>query len=424
MRVSVIIPRTTEYLRFYPKAVESVQSQQREAEIITINADGLSVGEATNLGVSQSKADYVMRLDCDDWLHPMAIQIMVNYLEAHPQVAAVYSDYQIADEDGNPGEFAKQTIPPHPGCMLIRRYDFHAIRGFDETLTRQEGTDFFYRLAKYKQVDHIELPLWHYRQHGGQMSKAHNSVVQARHEVNDMHEQPSTKILAIIPARGGSKGIPRKNLIKLDGVPLMTHAIRMAKQSKHHILIMVSTEDQEIAEVARQAGVAVLNRDPADAEDEVNLITVAKHGMEQTDTIMRSDIVVTIQPTAPWMPVEALDNALSRMLEEPDLDAVVGVSEILGKHPYRLYSRTGKSSFTPFFPAQAEAYLQRQDREKAYQFVGLYCRRRHLLEEWSGEGFALGKWQGEVVPPKAGIDIDSRFDLYLAEAVREHWGEL
>jgi hypothetical protein len=103
---------------------------------------------------------------------------------------------------------------------------------------------------------------------------------------------------------------------------------------------------------------------------------------------------------------------------------VVCMSENPGKHPFRLYSRTGRDSFIPFFPAQAEAYLQRQDREKAYQFVGMYCRRRHLLESWDGEGFALGRWEGEVVSEKQGRDIDTWEDLHLVRLHYEHLEEL
>lgn len=425
MSISIIIPQTKEYLPFFPKAIESIQEQKREAEIIVINADNISVGEATNKGVGASKADYVMRLDCDDYLHPYATQVMANYLDVHLNISAVYSDYWHANEHGHASMVGQQTDPPHPGCMMIRRSAYNEIKGFDETLTRQEGTDFFYRLTKHHKVEHIPLPLWYYRRHKSQMSNAHNEVVRARHEITQMHEKGGDKILAIIPARGGSKGIPRKNLVQLNGLPLVVHAIRRAKKSRLAPLVVVSTEDEEIASVAQVEGVEVIKRAPEDAQDEVDLITVAKHVMEDIDATYRADIIVTIQPTAPWTPVEALDNALSRMLETPNLDAVVAMSEVIGKHPYRLYSQLEPNIFRPFFPNKAEKYLQRQDRPKAFQFTGgFYCRRRHLLEAWNGEGFALGRWEGEIVPPKAGIDIDTRFDLFLAEAVKEHWSEL
>ncbi len=141
--------------------------------------------------------------------------------------------------------------------------------------------------------------------------------------------------------------------------------------------------------------------------------------MQQIDaTGYEADIIVTIQPTAPYTPVEALDAALDRLAQDADLEAVVSVSEAHGKHPFRLYSRTGERTFTPFFPAQAESYLQRQDRGVAYQFTGgFYARRRHLLEQWAGEGFALGRWEGVTVSKREGIDIDTPLDLLVAQAI-------
>lgn len=426
MKVSIIIPCTTEYMKFYQQAVDSVKEQTRLAEIVTVQADDMSVGLATNEGVRRAQGDYVMRLDCDDYLHPYAVQIMLNHLETAPNIVAVYSDYWHADENGHTSIVGHQNVPPHPGCMMIRKWAFDTVGGF-YNLPRQEGTDFYYRLTKHHEVNHIPLPLWYYRRHREQMSNAHNEVVKARHEVKEQHQKQTEKILAIIPARGGSKGIPRKNLIKLDGLPLVVHAIRMAKSSKHDILIAVSTEDKEIREVAEAEGVSVIHRPPGEAGDEVNLITVAKSAMITVGATFAADIVVTIQPTAPWTPVEALDCGLSRMLKDPSLDAVVSMSEIIGRHPYRLYKQINAwpNLYQPFFPDVAEAFLQRQDRPKAFQFTGgFYCRRRHLLENWSGDGFALGSWEGIEVPTKAGIDIDTRFDLWLAEAVKEHWSEL
>jgi len=205
-------------------------------------------------------------------------------------------------------------------------------------------------------------------------------------------------------------------------VPLVVRAIRMAKASRHDILLMVSTEDKEIAGLAEREGVYVLDRSPEDARDEVDLITVAKHSMEAMDAEgFRADIVVTIQPTAPNTPTQALDNALFRLTAKPDLDAVVCMSQVIGKHPFRMYSRVDDGQYVSFFPEAAEKHLQRQDREPAYQFTGgFYARRRRLLDGWDGTGFALGNWEGELVSPEDGIDIDTQFDLWLARAIEEH----
>lgn len=428
--VTIIIPTTAKYDRYLAEAVGSASSQTvppgEHVGVVIIPADGMSVGEATNLAAENVSTPYFMRLDCDDILHPHAAYVMSRYMDDHPDVAAVYSDYwETNDNRALGGVISQAGTVPHPGCMMFRRSDFLEVSGFDGGLSRQEGTDLYLRLKQKHPIDHIPLPLWYYRRHGEQMSNAHNEVVQARHEVQARHQEVSTKILVVIPARGGSKGIPRKNLVKLDGVELVAHAIRMAKRSRHPMLVAVSTEDDEIAAVAEREGVAVIPRDPADAADDVSLITVAKHAMLSKSLDFHADIVITIQPTAPRTPVEALDRAIDRLLQDSELDAVVCMSANPGKHPYRLYSRVGERKFSPFFPGSAERYLQRQDRVDAYQFTGgFYARRRRLLEQWDGDGFALGNWEGELVDVARGIDIDTRLDLWLTEAILDHQEDL
>jgi CMP-N-acetylneuraminic acid synthetase len=422
MRVSVILPMTPAYAEFVPAAQRSIKNQSILVEMVSFTALG-NVAQATNEGAREASGEYIMRLDCDDYLHPLAAEIMLNYLDAHADVAAVYSDYWEIDENGTEGDIISQRVPPHPGCMMIRKDAFERVSGFDESLSRQEGADFYYRLAQVYSVKHLNIPLWYYRRHDKQMSNSHNEVIKARHEIKELHRKQSEKILALIPARGGSKGIPRKNLVLLNGQPLIVHAIKMAKKSKHDILICVSTEDDEIASVAECEGVQVMDRPISYARDNVDLITVAKHSMEAMDKTFRADIVVTIQPTAPFTPVSALDNALTSLIETPDLDAVVSMSEVIGKHPYRMYRQTGDQRYTPFFENWSECYLQRQDRPKAYQFTGgFYARRRRLLERWTGKGFALGSWEGELVSPQP--DIDTPMDLWLARAMMEHQEDL
>lgn len=418
MKVSIILPVVEKYSHFAKEAEASIDAQTIPVEKIIIDANGKNVAQASNEGAAKAKGQYIMRLDCDDKLHLAAIQLMINYLDMNPACAAVYSDYYEVNEKGEIAGIVEVKDIPHPGCMLIKKSYFDEVGGFNEALQRQEGTDFYYRLSQIGEIYHLDLPLWHYRRHGKQMSNQHNEVIKARHEVKDTHNHSAEKILAIIPARGGSKGIPRKNLVKLDGLPLMVHAIRMAKSSRHDLYIVVSSEDDEILEVAKAEGVAVIERPQEDAEDDVNLITVAKHTMEQVASEFKADIVITIQPTAPFQPVEALDSALDRMLANPEIDAVVSMTENLGRHPYRLYHHLEDNLYGCFFKEEAEMFPQRQDRPQDYMFTGgFYARRRKVLEEWNGEDFALGNWEGELVTQEQGIDIDTKFDLLLARAL-------
>ena len=113
MKVSVIIPHSAEYKPFYHDAVRSVRRQSYGADIINVEMDehtGLTT--AANIGAARAEGEYIMRLDCDDKLHPLAIFTMMTHLERNGHHAAVCSDYWEMDKDGNVGNVVKQPDPP------------------------------------------------------------------------------------------------------------------------------------------------------------------------------------------------------------------------------------------------------------------------------------------------------------------------
>ena len=135
------------------------------------------------------------------------------------------------------------------------------------------------------------------------------------------------KSLYIIPARGGSKGIPRKNIKLLGGVPLIHYSINVARELANDDYIIVSTEDEEIAEVARQTGLAVPYMRPAHlATDTAGSREVILDAMDYADAQgIKYDNVVLLQPTSPLRNVDDVKKALE--LYTTDLDMVVSVVE-------------------------------------------------------------------------------------------------
>jgi CMP-N-acetylneuraminic acid synthetase len=227
------------------------------------------------------------------------------------------------------------------------------------------------------------------------------------------------KVLGVIAARGGSKGVPGKNLRVVGGKPLLAYSIEAARASRRLDRVIVSTEDQAIAKVARQHGAEVPFFRPAElAGDHVSLIPVAQHAMRFYDAQgWAPDIVVSIQPTSPLLTGEDIDQAV-RLLVESDCEAVVAVTEILHHHPFRALKLEG-TRVLPLTEYTSERYLQKQDRPPAYGLSGgLYVRRRALLEEWSGRDFAIGADpRAIVIEPERAINIDHEVDLLVFEAL-------
>ncbi len=153
------------------------------------------------------------------------------------------------------------------------------------------------------------------------------------------HGRTMTEILALIPARGGSKGIPRKNIRNFAGYPLIAWSIAAAKQSALVTRAIVSTDDEEIAAVAREYGAETPFLRPVElAQDTTTDLPVFEHALHwlQENEGYRPEIMVQLRPTSPIRPVNMLDHAIRILLNHSDADCVRGVVPA-GQNPFKMW---------------------------------------------------------------------------------------
>jgi CMP-N-acetylneuraminic acid synthetase len=227
------------------------------------------------------------------------------------------------------------------------------------------------------------------------------------------------KILVVIPARGGSKSIPRKNLADVAGRPLISYVIGAARAARHVQRVIVSTDDEEIAAVARQWGAEVPFLRPAElARDEVSLGPVVVHALQAMDGLgFRADAVLSAQPTSPFLDGSDFD-ALVEKLESTGADSVVSVQAVQHEHPFWIKKLEG-DRVRPFNEYTNESILQRQDLPPAFIFDGaLFLRRRHIVEAWTGRDFGLGQdVRAIVLGGLKSLHIDDPLHLELVRVV-------
>jgi CMP-N-acetylneuraminic acid synthetase len=226
------------------------------------------------------------------------------------------------------------------------------------------------------------------------------------------------EILAIIPARGGSKGIKRKNLVEFNGKPLVAHSIRHGLASERISRVIVSTEDREIRNVALDFGAEVpFSRPERLAEDHVLDLPVFDHALEflMSTEGYRPDLVVHLRPTAPHRRPEWIDAAIELLLEHPEADSVRSVSPP-DKHPYRMFTIDGSGFLDPIMKhAHPEPYLlRRQDLPDVFYYncVIDVTRPETILEKRSMTGDRILPFR---MDPEEVIDIDTERDLRIAE---------
>ncbi|MCB1725303.1 MAG: acylneuraminate cytidylyltransferase family protein [Chromatiaceae bacterium] len=221
-------------------------------------------------------------------------------------------------------------------------------------------------------------------------------------------------ILAIVPARGGSKGLPRKNIRELAGKPLIAWTLDAARDSRYVDRCIVSTDDDEIAAVARAHGGDVpFLRPPELAGDDANTHDAIVHALSLLPAF---DILVLLQPTSPLRGSEDIDGTLETLLRHRAPSCVSVVEP--AKSPYWSYRVDAHQRLQPLLDPQYSR-MRRQDLPHAFVLNGaVYAAHTAWLID---NGGALGDGTVPyVMPPERSVDIDTAFDFELAALYLRH----
>jgi CMP-N,N'-diacetyllegionaminic acid synthase len=226
------------------------------------------------------------------------------------------------------------------------------------------------------------------------------------------------QVLALIPARGGSQGIARKNLVDLGGKPLLAHSIAHALACPEIDRVVVSTEDPEIAEVARRYGAEVPFIRPIElAGDQVLDLPVFQHAARALADHDRPELFVHLRPTTPHRDPAWISEAIATLRAHPDAHSLRSVS-LVQQHPYRMFEIDETGFLAPIMSHRhPEPYLlRRQDLPPVYYYncVIDVTRPSTLFELDSMTGTRIFPY---VIDRDEVVDIDSPRDLTIAKAL-------
>ena len=232
-------------------------------------------------------------------------------------------------------------------------------------------------------------------------------------------DKKQPEVLAIIPARGKSKSIPRKNIKEFAGYPLIAYSIAAGLQAKTVTRVIVSTDDAEIAKVAREFSAEVPFMRPDEfAQDQTMDLPVFEHALiwlrehEQYEP----EVVVQLRPTSPVRPRDCVDKAVSILLAHPEADCVRGVV-LAGQNPYKMWHIQPDGSLKPILTVEGikEAYnTPRQNLPDVYWQTGHIdaIRPATILQKHSMSGDVIFPL---VIDPLFTVDIDTMLDWQNGE---------
>lgn len=230
-------------------------------------------------------------------------------------------------------------------------------------------------------------------------------------------------VLAIVPARGGSKGLPGKNIRPLCGKPLVSWTIEKAKKSRYLDSVLVTTDDVEIADIARAAGAHVpFIRPAALATDVASTYDVIRHALAHAREVegREYDFVVLLEPTSPLREDDDIDRMLELLVRRSsEFDAIVSVGEVT-EHP-SIMKRLVEDRMEPFCAELAQT-TRRQDNAAAYFPFGVaYIAKTSAL---LGENtFYTRRCTHFTIQRYQNYEIDDIYNFLCVEAVMKHeWG--
>ena len=224
------------------------------------------------------------------------------------------------------------------------------------------------------------------------------------------------KILCVVPARGGSKGLPGKNIKMLIDKPLIAWSIEQGLGSKYVNEVIVSTDSEEVAEIAKNYGARVpFLRPDFLAQDDSSTADVLVHMINELEKIGETfDYILLLEPTSPLREVNDIDKAFEQLLSIPQAKSIVGISKVESQHPSFTVSLQNENNFIQ--SKNNFKVLRRQEIEELYFYEGsLYISEIKSYRE--KKNFYHKDTLGYIMPKWKSLEIDDEVDFIMTEAL-------
>jgi len=404
-----------------PEILDRYQDRYPEKiRVLTLESVGLA--KACNIGIRASQGQYVIRLDADDYFDENILLVESNILDTKPDVHMVYSDYYTISKHGEiidsyrlpkvNDEVKLLDRSPLAAGAMYRRECYDAIGGYSEELKYQEDYDFWIRFIDKFNVYNVNLPLMYYRKHASSMSGNFSARMEARRHVkkkfvSEKGYRDNKKIVAVIPAMGLFRDSEKLATKTLHGKPVIAYTIEEALKAESIDRVIVSTEDQETADMSEQYGAEVpFLRPLALAKTNVPVDEVLRRLLQDLERLenYEPDIVVVLTYYTPFRKESHITEAVDTLLLY-DADSVIGVVSDISFH-----WKPGKYGLTP---VGYQKRLLREDRDTMYKESGsVYAVKGEILKSGGYLGNVIGHTE---LSRLESWRIESDFDFWVAE---------
>ena len=304
-----------------------------------LNPKNIGVAASSNKAILKAKGKYVIRVDSDDFISNHLINILSYYLDENKEKFAVACDYHLVDEDEiKISKVSARVKPISCGIMYDRskliKYGLYNIK-----FRHREEEELRLRLGDKYNLSYIDLPLYRYRIHKTNKTKSNEYIEEFRDKIETIRNKVSKKkyskknIIAIIPARGNSKRLKNKNILKIKNKPMISYVINSARECIFLNDVYVSSESEKVLNISKKYKAKTIKRPKELSEDKIFKIDVIRHAVKIIEKKMKKkiSIVVSLQANSPEIKSVDIENLIKHLIKY-NLQEVISVDNNLNSN--------------------------------------------------------------------------------------------
>jgi CMP-N-acetylneuraminic acid synthetase len=405
--------------------MEVIESYSNENKVKIIYQKNKGLNVTNNIAMRSAKGKYIMRLDADDYLDQNALLVLSNALEKDPELGLVFPDYFLVDENDHVLGIEKRhhfekdvklfDQPAHGACTMIRRDFLLELSGYDENYSCQDGYELWIKFIDKFKIKNINTPLFYYRQHGQNLTRNEDRILQTRINIkrdflSTQNKEP-LKTLAIIPIRGEKNS--KYNLVfeSLNNNKYIDYKIEETIKAKSVFKTVVSTSDARVVDYVREKyndnpDIVVHQRDPKLARMNIGLTDTIKNilSLEELEDIAVEAIMV-LAFEFPFVTHNIIDDAVHTMM-------IFKADSMISVRPETslLYQHNGEG----MHPILNQEKFSKLERDALYKYTGgLSLTDIHLFNKTNK--LIGNKVSHVIIDQKAAHGVFSEYDLQLAK---------
>ena len=388
---------------------------------------GLNI--TNNIALRLARGKYIVRLDADDYFEPDALEAMAQLLDADPEVGLVFPDYYIADRNGAPLEavhrldFERDVTlldqPAHGACTMIRRDFLLALGGYDEGYSCQDGYELWIKFTERHKVRNINRPLFHYRQHGDNLTTNERRILETRMSIKHDFVRKNAivlpRTLGVIPVRDIFLNDVKLPFTEVGGLSLLRIKINTLLAASTLEKVVVTSEDSEVAAYVKtisrnEPRLLFVPRSEKASRFNASLVQTLLEVLEiESLRVHDFEAVLTASIEYPNVSSNVIDDAVNTL-------AVFNSDSLISVRPSNslIYQHHGNG----MVPILGQDKFTKLEREALYSAMGgIMLSRTNGLREH--KTILHGRVGHVIVDRLASQEVGSEIDLMLARALFE-----